>query len=125
MFSALVEQCGVLHFLCDFCIDLDRVLIHSFDEFSVGFDSSREQGESCLLLCFPPLAPIVPPSVGKVTGSGRGEEGKVEGREWEAFCQQLFAGLSFLQGMTFTLDGFSNVGFCWLVWVRVGGGRVW
>ena len=41
-FSVLVEQCGVLHFLCDFCIDLDRVLIHSFDEFSVGFDSSLE-----------------------------------------------------------------------------------
>ena len=29
------------------------------------------------------LAPIVPPSVGKVAGSERGEEGKVEGREWE------------------------------------------
>ena len=41
------------------------------------------------------------------------------------FCQQLFAGLRFLQCMTFTLDGFSDVGFCWLVWVRVGGGRVW
>ena len=29
------------------------------------------------------LAPIVPPSVGKVVGGGRGEEGKVEGQEWE------------------------------------------
>ena len=29
------------------------------------------------------LAPIVPPSVGKVAGGERGEEGKVEGREWE------------------------------------------
>ena len=29
------------------------------------------------------LAPTVPPSVGKVTGSERGEEGKVEGQEWE------------------------------------------
>ena len=29
------------------------------------------------------LAPIVPPSVGKVMGGGRGEEGKVEGRDWE------------------------------------------
>ena len=52
--SVLVEQCAVLHFISDFCIDSGRILIHSFDKFSLGFDSNREQGECHLFLCHLP-----------------------------------------------------------------------